>query len=330
MPTCTVMKSTCGWHGFICYRDMWTKNVQKCSITDFMSIIFTFWICSFIVVIFSSVLIFFFFLHPVEGCLVILVSGLEKRCVWVCRVFVFFPHRATFSGFVRKVICGLLVGVAFTPISFSSVPRLLATCFTTDTWIQPLLLPMPLTSLTCRQEANSPQTNAAILGPLPRCSSMQLPIRCSWEIMHTWASLMNTSPSPTRNSGKGKGMRCLKDSVGMFLTLRGKDEMKYHSLDHSIIGYTPDAQMMMRNMCKLLKFLVVQWLRIHLPTQGTWVGSLVRKDFTCRGATKPMSPQWEKACEQQQRPNRAKIEMKNNILKIFLRSKMCSYETDST
>ena len=56
---------------------------------------------------------FLFFLHPVEGCLVILVSGLEKRYVWVCRVFVFFPHRATFSGFVSKVICGLLIGVAF-------------------------------------------------------------------------------------------------------------------------------------------------------------------------------------------------------------------------
>ena len=33
---------------------------------------------------------------------------------------------------------------------------------------------------------------------------------------------------------------------------------------------------------------VVQWLRIHLPTQGTRVQSLVREDPTCRGATKPV------------------------------------------
>ena len=30
--------------------------------------------------------------------------------------------------------------------------------------------------------------------------------------------------------------------------------------------------------------LVVQWLRICLPMQGTWVRSLVRKDPTCHGA----------------------------------------------
>ena len=34
--------------------------------------------------------------------------------------------------------------------------------------------------------------------------------------------------------------------------------------------------------------LVAQWLRIHLPMQGTPVRALVREDPTCRGATKPM------------------------------------------
>ena len=33
--------------------------------------------------------------------------------------------------------------------------------------------------------------------------------------------------------------------------------------------------------------LVVEWLRIHLPMQGTWVWSLVQEDSTCREATKP-------------------------------------------
>ena len=34
--------------------------------------------------------------------------------------------------------------------------------------------------------------------------------------------------------------------------------------------------------------LVVQWLRIYLPMQGTRVRALVREDPTCRGATKPV------------------------------------------
>ena len=34
--------------------------------------------------------------------------------------------------------------------------------------------------------------------------------------------------------------------------------------------------------------LVVQWLRIHLPMQGTQVRALVREDPTGRGAAKPM------------------------------------------
>ena len=35
--------------------------------------------------------------------------------------------------------------------------------------------------------------------------------------------------------------------------------------------------------------LVAQWLRIHLPMQGTQVQSLVREDHTCRRATKLVS-----------------------------------------
>ena len=34
--------------------------------------------------------------------------------------------------------------------------------------------------------------------------------------------------------------------------------------------------------------LAVQWLRIHLTRQGTWVRSPVLEDPTCRGATKPV------------------------------------------
>ena len=33
--------------------------------------------------------------------------------------------------------------------------------------------------------------------------------------------------------------------------------------------------------------LVARWIRSRLPTQGTWVRSLVKEDSTCCGATKP-------------------------------------------
>ena len=89
----------------------------------------------------------------------------------------------------------------------------------------------------------------------------------------------------------------------------------------------------------LMTSLMVHWLRIHLPMQGTWVWLLVWEDSTCPRATKPMPhnyctymlqllkpkhpetcapqqqkpPQWdalapqlEKACVQQRRPSTAK------------------------
>ena len=34
--------------------------------------------------------------------------------------------------------------------------------------------------------------------------------------------------------------------------------------------------------------MVVQWIRILLPMQGTWVQSLVREDPTCHRAANPM------------------------------------------
>ena len=34
---------------------------------------------------------------------------------------------------------------------------------------------------------------------------------------------------------------------------------------------------------------VVQWLRIHLLMQVTWVRALVWEDLTCHGATEPVS-----------------------------------------
>ena len=50
--------------------------------------------------------------------------------------------------------------------------------------------------------------------------------------------------------------------------------------------------------------LVVQWLRIHLPVQGTWVQSLVQEDAICHGqlslTTEPTLPRAH--APQQQKP----------------------------
>ena len=42
--------------------------------------------------------------------------------------------------------------------------------------------------------------------------------------------------------------------------------------------------------------LVVQWLRIHLPIQGTRVRALVWEDPTCCRATKPVRHNYSGAC----------------------------------
>ena len=57
---------------------------------------------------------------------------------------------------------------------------------------------------------------------------------------------------------------------------------KFHKIFKGFIDF--------KNMFKkqLRAFLVTQWLRIHLPMQGTQVRALVREDPTCRGATKPV------------------------------------------
>ena len=43
-----------------------------------------------------------------------------------------------------------------------------------------------------------------------------------------------------------------------------------------------------RSKMRTQDFLVVQWLRIRLPMQGTRVRALLWEDPTCRGAAKPV------------------------------------------
>ena len=62
----------------------------------------------------------------------------------------------------------------------------------------------------------------------------------------------------------------------------------------ALINDTPEIPLILPAMWGYIKktaigaSLVVQWLRIHLPRQGTRVWALVREDPTCRGATKPV------------------------------------------
>ena len=66
--------------------------------------------------------------------------------------------------------------------------------------------------------------------------------------------------------------------------------------------------------------LVVQWLRIHLPMQGTWVGCPTMKSSSA-------STQLEKACAQQWRPSTAKNKV-INLKKIFLSKSLIRYKEE--
>ena len=91
---------------------------------------------------------------------------------------------------------------------------------------------------------------------------------------------------PQREMLVGRGARCLDESsrVCLLWWVRG-------SLTGQEAHYTPAALKRIKRppveRGNLRTSLVVQWLRIHLPTQGTLVPSLLWKDSTCRRADKP-------------------------------------------
>ena len=66
--------------------------------------------------------------------------------------------------------------------------------------------------------------------------------------------------------------------------------MKTHDLPHIENSIPNLCKIHILNMYKRFRAsLVVQWLRIRLPMQGTRVRALVWEDPTCRGATRPVS-----------------------------------------
>ena len=85
---------------------------------------------------------------------------------------------------------------------------------------------------------------------------------------------------------------CTAKEFNSFLkAIFSNDLEAYEGLDLNIMYYLCFA-----SLCFFIWLLVVciwtslvaQWLRIHLPMQGTRVQSLVQEDPTCHGATKPV------------------------------------------
>ena len=82
---------------------------------------------------------------------------------------------------------------------------------------------------------------------------------------------------------------------GCWVMGRGRPQRK-RDLKHELhteedIGFGWESQPLSKllNISEAGASLVVQWLRIRLPMQGTQVRALVWEDPTCRGATRPVS-----------------------------------------
>ena len=65
-------------------------------------------------------------------------------------------------------------------------------------------------------------------------------------------------------------------------------QIKTEDLNRSITRYCISYKKKVLTKKSLGASLVAQWLRIHLPMQGTQVRALVWEDPTCCGATKPV------------------------------------------
>lgn len=105
-------------------HDMWTEAALKCSVTDFKSIVVTFWTSSFTVVILSSVLISFFSVsnRGMFGCFSFRpwerVCACVHACMRVCVHSVYFSSQDCIFGFslLAKLFVAYLVEWFLTPV----------------------------------------------------------------------------------------------------------------------------------------------------------------------------------------------------------------------
>ena len=89
------------------------------------------------------------------------------------------------------------------------------------------------------------------------------------------------------------GLDGITDSINMSFSKFGeivKDREAWHAAVHGFTKSQTRLSDWTTNVKKamLLTSLVVQWLRVCLPVQGTWIQSLVQEDPTHHRATKPM------------------------------------------
>ena len=82
---------------------------------------------------------------------------------------------------------------------------------------------------------------------------------------------------------------CGTQEWGVFIIRRllGILRFQYHSAwTWKTLWFLPESSHVVKLKTLLETLLVVQWLRIHLPMQETWVQPLVWEDPMCHGATK--------------------------------------------
>ena len=88
------------------------------------------------------------------------------------------------------------------------------------------------------------------------------------------------------------GLDGITDSIDMSFSKFGeivKDREAWYAAVHGVTKSQTQLSDWTTNVKKamLLTSLEVQWLRVCLPVQGTWIQSLVQEDPTCHRATKP-------------------------------------------
>ena len=126
---------------------------------------------------------------------------------------------------------------------------------------------------------------------------------------HSQADGQTVAPHATTPSPRAVTRSCAAGPL-LFMPCLSPPEVPCTALSQCLVSLTVSAQRLRsrqsvlsfhQGFFHLIKFftkwhskankgtsLVVQWLRIHLPMQGTWVRSLVWEDSTSHRATEPM------------------------------------------
>ena len=75
---------------------------------------------------------------------------------------------------------------------------------------------------------------------------------------------------------------------------------------------------------------MLQWIRVCLPVQGTWVQSLIREDPACCGATKSHALQLLKPCSSARKATAMRSQWKSSPSSLPLRKTHAEQQRPST